>query len=304
MSAFGKVQATRRRLRAIILIGTLALLTLLAGCSRVSLLYHTADIFIEAYADDYLALERMQLAGWRPALADALARHRHDELPYLARFFDTAHEGAEQGFGPGRVDCLLEQFDGLYRRHLRVAVDLAAPLLAGLAPGQVRHLQARFVEDNQDPPDNTPADVARRERKRSKRYAKSLEWWFGSVTKPQRTIVAEVTAAMPDTAMEWAAYRGVKQAGLIALLDRKADETEIRRYLDEWLVEFGDLPAGLRAARGEIREGIRELFLRMDASLSAKQRAYFAERLGTIRDDFMSLQKRPHMAAVECRSPA
>jgi hypothetical protein len=185
-----------------------------------------------------------------------------------------------------------------------MAVELAAPLLAGLAPEQVRHLQARFVEDNDEPPGDTPTDVARRERKRAKRYAKSLEWWFGSVTKAQRTIIADITATIPDTATEWAAYRGAKQAGLIALLDRKADQAEIRRYLDDWLVEFRDLPAGLQTARGEIREAIRELFLRMDASMSAEQRAYFAERLAAIRDDFMSLQKHPHMAAVECASPA
>jgi len=87
---------------------------------------------------------------------------------------------------------------------------------------------------------------------------------------------------------------------LIEILKRRAGETEIRRFLDAWLVDHRDLPPDLRAARGQIGKRITELFLRMDESFSAEQRAHFVDRLATLRDDFISLQVRPRMASVKC----
>ena len=273
---------------------------MLAGCSRIYIAYHAADIFIEQYADDYLALDSSQLADWQPTLNAALSRHRQDELPYLARFFDTAYLGARQGFKEARVVCLLEQFEDLYRRHFRIGVSLAAPLLADLTQKQIRKLEREFAEESEDPAENDAGSVARRNRKRAERFSESLEWWLGSVSRPQETIIREVTAAMPDTAGAWEAYRGAKQAGLIGLLDRRANEDRIRRYLDDWLVEYRDLPPALSRARLRIHEEIIELFIRMDATLSKDQRNQFADRLRSIRDDFMSLQKRPKMARSSC----
>ena len=283
-----------------ILLASALLLTVLAGCSRVSILYHTADIFIEGYADDYLELDSAQLADWQPTLRSALARHRRDELPYLARFFDTAYDGARSGFDSARVACLLEQFEHIYRRHFRIGVTAAAPLLIDLTPSQIRKLESKFAKDNQDVPRNDPASVARRDRKRAERYSESLGWWFGSVSERQKRIIAEVTESMPDTAADWMAYRSAKQARLIVLLRRGADEKSVRLYLNDWLVEYRDLPPELTRARALIKEQIIKLLTRMDESLTGEQRRHFAKRLRTLRDDFLSLQKRPHMATVRC----
>ena len=109
----------------------LALLALLAagGCSRVSLVYNTADYFIEGYAEDYLETNNAQMSDWRPTLVNALSRHRREELPYLAAFFDAFHQAVHVGLEPPAVECLVDDFQEIYRRHFRLASDLAAPLL-------------------------------------------------------------------------------------------------------------------------------------------------------------------------------
>lgn len=287
------------RAAAILILAFLALAT--AGCSRVSIAYNSADFFIERYAKDYLELDDPQIASWQPELEGALARHRREDLPHLARFFDTAHAGAVKGFDAQRMRCLIDQFEGLYRRHLGVAVDLAAPLLASLTPDQIRALGKKFREElAEDEVDTDPAGTARRDRKRAKRYQESMTWWLGPLSNEQKAIVQEQTAAMPDTAAAWIAYRSAKRERLIRLLEQRAGETEVHRFLEAWLVQHQDLPPGLRRAKDRIGTRISELFIRMDATFSPKQRAHFADRLATLRDDFMKLQRRPRMATVKC----
>jgi len=292
---------TSNLLRATAILILAFLLLNSAGCSRVSIAYNSADFVIERYAKDYLGLDDPQIASWQPELEDALTRHRHNDLPYLARFFDTAQEGAVKGFDAQRMRCLIDQFEGLYHRHLRVAVDLAAPLLAALTPGQIRTLHRKFREEKaEDAADTGSGGPARRDRKRAKRYQKSMEWWLGPLTKKQKAIVREQTAAMPDTAPAWIAYRSAMRERLIRLLEQGAKESEVHRFLEAWLVQHQELPPGLRRAKDQIGARISELFVRMDATFSPKQRAHFADRLATLRDDFMKLQRRPHMATAKC----
>jgi hypothetical protein len=272
-----------------------------SGCSRISIAYNSADFLLEQYAKDYLSLNGTQIASWRPELERALARHRHEDLPYLARFFEDAHEDALKGFDAQRVRCLLDQLEDLYRRHMVVAVDLAVPLLAGLSPQQVRALEDKFKKEKaEDEADMAPSRIARRERKRAERYDESIAWWIGSLSDAQKRIVREETGAMPDTAADWIAYRSAERKGLIALLERGVSEKTIHGYLTAWLVEQRDLPARLDRAKKEIEDRIMELIVRLDRSFSPEQRSRFAEKLVGLRDDFMSLQRQPRMASVKC----
>lgn len=276
------------------------LLLTVAGCSRISLVYHTADFFIEGYADDYLSLNGDQKTAWRPAVDVALAHHRREELPYLAGFFDAAYRANQKHFDNANMECLLDAFEEIYRRHMGIAATLAAPLLVELTPKQIQGLARKFQEEDAEETREDRESVRHRERKRAKRFGESARWWIGPLTQSQRQIVAEVTAAMPDTALAWNTYQGANRAKLIQLLQEHKDETSIRRFLTDWLVDYQDLPPGLRQARVEMRNRIAELFVRLDASFSPEQRAHLAKRLRNLRDDFMSLQRNPQMVTTGC----
>jgi hypothetical protein len=281
----------------------LIILLLVTGCSGVRVVYNTADFLIEHYADDYLSLDSAQMSSWAPTLDAALDRHREQELPYLAAFFDSAMRDARKGFRRADVDCLWKQFEVVYKRHFQLAAETAAPLLASLSRDQITSLEREFAKEaRKDATDDDPASVARRERKRAERYEDNMRWWIGDLSDDQRRIVADVTRSMPDTAGAWYDYRNHKREQLIALLRRGADADRIERFLTDWLVDYKDMPASLKSARPELRRRFGDLIVRLDASFSSEQRDQLIHRLTKLRDDFKALQrKRPaQVAPVGC----
>jgi len=278
-----------------------ATLAALAACSTVRLAYYGADIFVRQYADDYLGLDSTLLAAWQPHLTEALARHRAEELPYLARFFDSALHGAERSLDRSTVACLQDQALTIYRRHARLAADLAAPLLAASRPEQIRTLESKLREDWAEEASGDPQAVARRERKRAKRYSEAARWWIGGLTPAQEAIVENATRAMPDTAPAWEAYRRSRQEGLLRLLRQGAREGEIRSYLIAWLVDQREMPASLGQASQGIRDALADLVVRLTASFSPEQDAQFQRRLRGLRDDFLALQSSAQLASLDCK---
>jgi uncharacterized protein YceK len=276
------------------------MVAILAGCSTVRIAYYGADFFIHQYANDYLGLDSDRLAAWQPHLDAALARHKAEELPYLARFFDNALRGAERGFDRAGVACLQDQLLVIYRRHAKLMVDLAVPLLAISGPDQIHTLEAKFREDWEDETGTDPEAVARRERKRSERYEEASRWWVGGLRPAQEAIIQTATAAMPDTAPAWDAYRWSRQKGLLKLLRQGSDEARLRVYLTDWLVDLRDLPTSLIKARQGIYDAIGNLVVRLDGSLSPEQKERLTQRLRGLRDDFLSLQTRPHQSGQIC----
>lgn len=278
------------------------LLTLLtAGCSSVQLAYNTADFFIARYADEYLGLDGTQRRDWSPQLKAALERHRTDELPYLAAFFEQAARDARAGFTPANVDCLLDQFETLYQRHFRLAAASAAPLLANLSPAQIDALAKTFAEEHEDDAAEANAeDAARRARKRAERYVDNLRWWFGDLSSEQRGLVRDITRRIPDTAPAWYDYRHAQRQALIALLRSNASTAAIERFLIQWLVDFQDLPGSLADAQPALRTAFADLLLRLQPTLSDEQRERFIGRLEGLQRDFMRLQQTPTLAPLRC----
>jgi hypothetical protein len=281
------------------LLTTITALLLLTACSGMQLAYNTADFFIERYADDYLGLDSAQMERWSPRLKTALARHREEELPYLATFFDSAQNDARKGFTRADVQCLLDQFEVIYRRHFTLAAAAAAPLLADLDKGQIDALQQRFREEAQEDAEDAARPKAVRVSKRVERYTDNMRWWLGELTPKQRRIVRDVAADLPETA-SWYAYRDRKRRELIALLRGGATSEDIERFLSDWLVDYTDMPAALADSQVQLRAGMTDLLVRLDASFSDAQRRRLIDRLAGLRKDFLRLQQSPRMAPVTC----
>jgi hypothetical protein len=297
-SFLARLAEPRQLLKGLIL---LAALILLSGCSAMQLAYNTGDFFIERYADDYLGLADEQLRDWSPTLDAALERHRNEELPYLAAFFDTALTAATRGFTAESVDCLLDQFEILYRRHFRLAATAAAPLLADLNEAQIGALAQTFAEEaEEDAAEANADDAARRARKRAERYIDNLHWWLGELSSRQRGIVRNLARSIPDTAPAWYAYRAEKRQQLLALLRGGAGAPEIEAFLIDWLVDTSDMPASLELALPALRQAFADLLLQLQPTFSDTQRARLLKRLERLRDDFLALQARRRMAPVDC----
>jgi hypothetical protein len=273
----------------------------LMSCSTFRIAYNRADFFLTAYAKDYLDLEPSQIGPWEPLLATELERHRTEELPVLAAYVEQVLLASRQGFDERNLTCLLKAFHDIYRRHARIAVTLASPLLAGLSPSQVKKLNQRFIQEAEEDLAKLAEGGERTERERRiRRVVDAIEDWTGPLNSGQQALVAESIARMPETRKLYLDYRGGKRSGLIALLEAKGDEAGIRVYLREWLVEWSDLPPNLEQARGTLNAQIVEFLTRLAASLDKSQLQQLDKRLRGLRDDLMKLQRQPRMATLAC----
>lgn len=272
----------------------------LAGCSRIRLAYNQADFLLARYADDYLGLTGDQIDRWEPRLGRVLAAHRREELPYLAAYFDRVRTAARSGFPASESACLVGAFQDLYKRHIRLAVDLAVPLLAGLDQDQVQDLEERFARDYTEDRPEPGRDLARERRKRAKRWVESIEDWTGALSPSQRNLVSEMTGRFPDTTESLFNYRTAKRAQLIALLQSGAGEATLLTFLTHWLVEYRDLPPDLERAGNTLGEGVSALLTELGRTLDQTQRDRLDKRLSSWRDDFLDLQQDPRMVPPSC----
>lgn len=284
-----------------LLAAALALVLILgaSGCSRVQLMYGSADLLLASYADDYLGLQGDQRERWEPLLREVLAEHRRDGLPQLAAFFDRVLRVSQAGFPSAETACLVRASRAVYRDHARLAVELASPLLAALKPSQVKALKGRFGRDLAE--DHAEAVGWDRElHQRSRRYVRAIEDWTGPLAPDQKALVADITGRMPDTRRSILAYRTRKRDQLIALLSSGADAQRLKGYLTHWLVDYEDLPADLNEAGGLLEERLVELVGRLGQSLTQGQRERLERRLSGLRAELLKLQPEPRLAPLGC----
>lgn len=277
-----------------------AVLTLV-GCSTVTIAYNQADFFVKAYAKDYLDLEPVQVAGWEPMLTRELARHRAEELPYLAAYADQVLRASRLGLDEGNMTCLIASSRDLYQRQARFVVNLATPLLAGLSPAQIKSLDQRFKEEaGEDLAELAERGGSAERERQTRRLVDAIEDWTGPLASGQEALVAEAMGRMPETRRLYLDYRGRQRRDLIALLEAKAGEARISAFLTDWLVDWREMPLSLDQARGAMDVAITELFIRLAASLDQTQRDRLDRRLRDLRDDLMELQRQPRMATLSC----
>lgn len=293
-----RTPAGTARVRALVLALT-AMLVVVAGCSRLDVAYGTAPFLIQRWADGYLDLDSAQVSRWEPRLKAALETHRTAELPLLAGYFEALYRASLNGFDAANTRCLTAGFQDLYAHHARLAVEAAAPLLAGLTPAQVRNMEKEFAA--QLAKDRAEPSYPEFERaRRARRWAKSIEEWTGPLNKSQRALVTEVTGRLPLTTKAGLDYRQRQSEALVVLLRSRPGEAAITRFLTGWLVDFRDLPPTLAAAVPQYRSGVEDLWVRLWASLDQTQRRRLTGRLAGLRDDLMRLQKDPRVVPTTC----
>lgn len=271
----------------------------LLGCSRITLAYGSADLLLATYADDYLGLIEDQRERWGPRLRGVLDRHRRDELPYLAAFFDQALALSRAGFRAAETTCLVHGARTIYQRHARLVVELVTPLLVALTPSQIQSLKERFARELAE--DQAQTGISDWEwRRRARHYVKAIEKWTGPLSPDQVALVADISARMPDTRQAVLAYRTRKRDRLIALLESGADDQRLSGFLSAWLVDYSDLPPNLQEAGDALEQRLVELVTRVGQGLTREQHDHLGQRLSSLRAELLKLQQVPRLAALGC----
>lgn len=288
------------------IVAVVFLSALVSACSRTQLAYRNADWLLEYYAGQTIDISAAQREQWQPVLATILQQHRDSELTYLVAYLDMASHMVSKDHDAVGATCLVDGALLVSRRHARLAVDLAMPLLVDLDQSQVEHL-SEYMAKRQDRlvARYLDTDPKLRKKARRMRFNARIEKWIGRMNSDQQFLVDEALERIPDISSFWLAYREQQTIGLLDMLEADADAEALRQYLYSWWVEWdgrsADYTRSWRVAKLEF-----VIFLdRLGASLTAEQRKKLDKRLAALREDlaeFLSPESIPVSLSTEASS--
>lgn len=170
--------------RRLVTLLSAAALTLLVGCSSLTLAYGQLPLLGGLWADNYLDLDRDQRALLSQQLRAWQAWHRREELPRWIALLQQASRALEGGVTASELAALEQDARDSAERCLRQAAPLAAPLLAQLRPEQWQRLQRKMGENLAE----WQEEQAGRDgvQLRAKRFVSGLERWLGDLDRATR----------------------------------------------------------------------------------------------------------------------
>ena len=211
------------RLRIIVALVLLAVG--LTGCSAVRFGYNQAPELVYWWLDGYADFDDAQSRRVREMLGQWFAWHRRTQLPDYAGLLQRAQAEVLADTSPDRV-C--RWWDELRRRG-ELAVDQALPAAAELIPTlsaeQIRHIEARYLRNDEEfRKDYLVADPAQRLKDSVKRTLERAEFLYGTLDDEQRERVARLVAASPFDAEAWNAERLLRHRESLQLLRKLSTE--------------------------------------------------------------------------------
>jgi len=276
--------------RRVALLAALATLVLLQGCSAIRIAYDNADTLIRWRANNYFDFEGGQVEELDRRVAAFLDWHRAAALPQYARIARDAAVRVERGLTLADVEWAYAALEAQAREALRAGARGAAPLLDGLQPEQIAHLERRLAEENRSfARENLRGGPGERRERRLKRTIERLEDWMGELGAEQEALVRRYNETAPMFSELRDRDRKRRQAELVALLRAR----EARKRLADWAAGWDqNREPAYAAAFHEWRASYAGLLARLDRTLSPEQRRAAAERLRAFAADFEHLQRK------------
>ncbi len=271
----------------------------LAACSTgMRLGYNNADMLLLYTLNGYVPLTSEQEQLVRERTTALVSWHRSTQLRDYAQLVEQARAKLA---GPVTAQQV-QGFNDQVNARLAALGERAAPEVARLAltltPEQLDKLERKFADD---------AAKARREQvkangnaggsgidDRLRKQVERTEYWLGSVTAEQRTLLRDALLARPDGGTWWVGERERRQQELLRLLRRvqaeRPDEATATTWVRAYFAQLREpADAARRAAMLTERQQNAELLTQLLNSATPEQRATLARKLGSFAEDFIAL---------------
>jgi hypothetical protein len=268
----------------------------LVSCSFTRFAYNQADTFAAWTADDYFEFTGPQKNEFESRFARLHAWHRSEQLPEYAQFMRTARSRVQKGLSQGDVLWFVDGIRTRYRALARHAAPDAAVFLATLSPVQIENLQRRWEKDNrkyvkEHKLNGTPEE---RQEAEAKRIVKQFKEWLAPLNSDQEQRVHALVREMPDVGRERYAERLRRQKEFLQVLGQRHDDPQrFQARLTEWLVNWERTrSAEYQKKLDAVWQKRADLFVAVDRTLTAEQRAASLQRMTAYADDFTQLARR------------
>jgi hypothetical protein len=279
------------RLYGLFVCGVLLALT---GCGA-TLIYPRLDTLVGLYFDRMVDLNDSQSAQLSAVLRRNLEWHRSSELARYETFLVELADAVGDGARRAEIERALQRAEDYWRAIFEQAAPGYASVAATLTDAQVSKLLAGFeAEDEKEWREYQARDPAERVARREKSLRKTIERFIGPMDAKQRSIVHRYVTTAPSTMPEWRASRRLWREALAAALRNRGNPTVFKQQMRQ-LVAYPDefWTPQYRAAIANSREGLTDLLLELDATLSAGQRAALRAELLSLARDVRGLARRP-----------
>lgn len=276
--------------------GVIVVATLvLAACSSLQLAYNYAPGLIAYRANTYLNLDEKQQALLDQELATFAAWH--DET--LPRYTSTLNQWANRLSKPepftGQEVLVMQETieQQLQTLGTRAALQLA-PLLVTLGPQQIKQLQSKFKDGNEEyfsdylKNPESPSNI----KKRHARLTKRFEDWLGTLSPQQRNILITVSDKRAPIINAWYMERTLRQQALLQLIQtqRNAPPAQAQQAFEDYLQSLSRYREPMLSDQ---RDTLRLEWAQATAEVlndtSPEQKKYLQKKLRGYAQDFAAL---------------
>lgn len=276
---------------SVIVVATLVL----TACSSLQLAYNYAPGLIAYRANSYLNLDEKQQALLDQELATFAAWHDEN----LPRYTSTLNQWANRLSKPepftGQEVLVIQETieQQLQTLGTRTAFQLA-PLLVTLGPQQIKQLQSKFKEGNEEyfsdflKNPESPSNI----KKRHSRLIKRFEDWLGTLSTQQRNILITVSDKRAPIINAWYTERTLRQQALLELIQtqRDAPPAQAQQAFEDYLQSLSRYREPMLSdQRDTLRLEWAQATAEMLNIANPEQKKYLQKKLRGYAQDFEAL---------------
>ena len=281
-----------RLLKSGVIVATSLILT---ACSSLQLAYNYAPGLIAYRANTYLNLDETQQALLDQELATFAAWHDETLPRYTATLnaWATRLSKPEPFTGP-EILAMQETIEQQLQMIGTRAASQLAPLLVTLGPQQVKQLQSKFTDGNEEYYSDylKNADSPSNIKKRHARLTKRFEDWLGTLSPQQRKILTTVSDNRAPIIQAWYAERKLRQQALIQLIQtqRNAPPAQARQAFEDYLQSLNRYREPiLNTQRDTLRLEWAQATAEVLNAANSEQKKYLQKKLRGYAQDFAAL---------------
>jgi disulfide oxidoreductase YuzD len=270
------------------------------GCG-LRLTYPNLDWLIPWYVDDYISLNQEQRSILEQRLMRALNWHCHTQLPAYAQMLKVLANELDDPRLPLSVGRLYT-YAGQVQRHWRdikiqIGPEIAMILVSASDEQIVELLENIEQRNNAFKTQYVDISLDKLDQKRRKKMIMHVDRWFSEITPVQKQAVDDWSAAIRPLAADGLEYRQRITAELRRMLARRKDDPDFTDAFVDLLVNVDQHRSAEYQKKIDANMDLTaDLLVKIDRSLTPKQRSYLLKRLHALAADFEKLSCNPAVA--------
>ncbi len=261
-----------------------------SGCSMRKVGYDLAGRFVASRMIDTFALQGQDKATAERMVRELHKWHRREELPRYIQLIDGLSERVRDGMSEDDLRWLQQQGD---EAILRLAEKLASPsaeVLSHLSEDQLAHADQKMEKSERERFERLDQSDEKYFAYRLENTKKTLKTWLGSYTDEQLAIFASFHRQDRDEERKRRQATQRNRASLLDAIRRRAPVADLSAMIRHWFTTRQTQPTPDYQQNEQRQQALyNQLVLRVDKTLSAKQRAYLLGELAAWRRDFVEL---------------